>query len=350
MPVELGPNYFMQDNMENHEVKTPDRLPGGWQWRELIPYSKNEAVFNAGVIDVEGTRLMVVRKVDMNGVQRGKPDKGNVGIYQLTDDGAQEIDQLNIYHPEVSNWEDARVFVSDKGKIIVGLTAIRKDDDHPVVATVEGEVIDGKFSLKEGTLHVYFDKEGKNMAPTSLDEVLYRPDGSKHTLTKAKHGIDENGQAKLEEIKIIQFPERDWCKWSIGTQAQFLPGGILPIHGVNKFSLGVDPKTGEEVFAHTYSLGFTQLDKDDNVIKITDLPWLTRESFKNILPMGTELDDNKDVIYCCGYYVRGNVVRFIVNIGDLMTAEVSISLPEIQDMLDKSSPIALEEIPYKVAA
>jgi hypothetical protein len=128
-----------------------------------------------------------------------------------------------------------------------------------------------------------------------------------------------------------------------------LPGGILPIHGVNRFNLGVDAE-GKEVFGYTYSMGLTQLDKDLEVVKITDTPLFTRKSFKNILPMGTELDTNKDVIYCCGYSVKEDVVKFIVNIGDLMTVEVKKSLSELQEALDKSSPIASEEIPDEIAA
>ena len=114
--------------------------------------------------------------------------------------------------------------------------------------------------------------------------------------------------------------------------------------------MGIDSKTGEEVFGYTYSMGLAQLDIDLNVIKITDDPLFTRESFKNTLPMGTELDTNKDVIYCCGYSVEGNMVKFVINIGDLMTVEVSKSLFELRRALDKSSPIASELIPYKAAA
>ena len=55
--------------------------------------------------------------------------------------------------------------------------------------------------------------------------------------------------------------------------------------------------------------------------------------------MGTELDTSKDVIYFCGYSVEGDRVKFVTNIGDLMTVEVSKSLFELQKALDKSSPI-----------
>jgi hypothetical protein len=150
--------------------------------------------------------------------------------------------------------------------------------------------------------------------------------------------------------QIIQFPKKPWCEWQIGTQAQILPGGILPIHGVNRFNLGIDSKTDEEVFGYTYSMGLAQLDKDLEVIKVTDTPLFIRESFKNILPMGKELDTNKDVIYCCGYSVEGDMVKFIVNIGDFMTVEVSKSLSELQRTLDKSSPIVLGQMPDKAAA
>ena len=66
--------------------------------------------------------------------------------------------------------------------------------------------------------------------------------------------------------------------------------------------------------------------------------------------MGKELDTNKDVIYCCGYSVEGDMVKFAINIGDLMTVEVSKSLFELQRALDKSSPIDSGQMPDKVAA
>ena len=113
---------------------------------------------------------------------------------------------------------------------------------------------------------------------------------------------------------------------------------------VNRFSLGTEPETGEEVFGYSYSIGLARLNDDLNqVIQITDSPIFTRESFKNILPMGNELDSNKDVIYCCGYAVEGDNVKFVINIGDLMTVEVSKSISELQGMLDRASPIESRE-------
>ena len=291
-------------------------------------------------------------------VKPNTPDVGNVDIYRSTPEKVEKIGQLKLSHPDVRNWEDARAFRPDEtddqgiksNEVSIGLTAIRASDNQPVAATVRGKVINGNFSLEQESLVVYPDDEGKNVTPISLTEALFRREGSRYSLEVVKDGKDENGQKKLEVKKIIQFPTKPWCEWQIGTQAQILPGGILPIHGVNRFSLGMDPQTGEEVFGHTYSLGLAQLDKNLEVIKVTDTPLFTRESFKNILPMGKELDDNKDVIYCCGYSILGDRVKFIINIGDLMTVEVSKSLFELQRALDKSSPIYSERMPEKIAA
>jgi len=352
----------MQDRMENNEGISPEILPTE-KVRVLIPYDPEVAHYNAAVIRSRknpSDLLILLREVPRNTVKSGIPDKGNLLIYRSTPDKVEKIAQIDLSDPTVTNWEDARAFVSDETivddqgvesqEILLGLTAIRASDNKPVAATVRGKVIDGNFSIEQGSLLVYPNDVGKNVTPISLTESLFRREGSRHSLEVAEHGKDENGQNKLRVKKTIQFPQKPWCEWQIGTQAQILPGGILPIHGVNRLTLGIDSETRKRVDGYTYGMGLAQLDENLNVVKITDTPLFTRESFKNILPMGTELDTNKDVIYCCGYSVEGDMVNFVINIGDLMTVEVSKSLFELRRTLDKSSPIVFEEMPDKAAA
>jgi hypothetical protein len=351
----------MPDPMEHNEGISPEILPAG-EVRVLIPYDPEVAHYNAAVIKSiknPSRYLILVREVPLTVVRPGIPDKGNLLIYRSTAEKVEKIAQLDLSDPNVSNWEDARAFASNEvhvdsqgiesEKVLIGLTAIRASDNKPVAATVRGEVIDGNFSIEQESLLVYPDDEGKNVTPISLTKSLFRRNGSRHSFEVVEDGKDENGQNKLNLIKTIRFPTRSWCEWQIGTQAQMLPGGILPIHGVNRFNLGIDAE-GKEVFGYTYSMGLAQLDKDLEVIKVTDTPLFTRESFKNRLPMGTELDKHKAVIYCCGYSVEGDIVKFVINIGDLMTVEVKKSLFELRRMLDRSSPVELEQTPYKAAA
>ena len=363
MLVEQREITLMQDYMENNENNTPEILPTE-RVRVLIPYDPEIAHYNAAVIrsiKSPSDILILVREVSLSGVRAGVPDKGNLLVYRSTPDKVEKIAELALpSYSTVIGWEDARAYgpdetvVDDQGveseRVLIGLTAIRASDNKPVAATVRGEVIDGNFSIEQGSLLVYPDDVGKNVTPISLNQALFRREGSSHSLEVVEHSKDENGQNKLSVKKTIQFPTRPWCEWRIGTQAQILPGGILPIHGVNIFSLEMDSQTGKEVHGYTYSMGLAQLDEDLGVIKITDTPLFTRESFKNTLPMGKELDTNKDVIYCCGYSVEGDMVKFAINIGDLMTVEVSKSLFELQRALDKSSPIDSGQMPDKVAA
>lgn len=336
---------------------TPEALPNN-QVRVLIPYDPEVAHYNAAVIRSRknpSDLLILLREVPLATVKPGIPDKGNLLIYLSTPEKVEKIAQLDLSDPSISNWEDARAFMSsdtpvvdDQGveseEVVVGLTAIRASDNKPVAAIVRGKVLDGNFSIEQGSLTVYPNDEGKNMTPISLNQFLFRRDGDRHSLEVVEHGKDENGKGKLKVKKVIQFPKKSWCEWQIGTQAQILPGGILPIHGVNRSSLGIDPKTDKEAFHYTYSLGLAELDENLDVVKITDTPLFTRESFKNILPMGIELDPNKDVVYCCGYSVEGDIVKFIINIGDLMTVEVSKTMSELREALDRSSPISSEEL------
>jgi hypothetical protein len=348
--------------MENNEDNSPEILPAE-KIRVLIPYDPEIAHYNAAVIRSRknpSDLLILLREVPRASVKSGIPDKGNLLIYRSTPEKVEKIGQLDLSDPAVTGWEDTRAFKSDETvvddqgveseKVLIGLTAIRASDNKPVAATVRGNVTDGNFSIEQGSLLVYPDDVGKNMTPISLTEALFRREGSSHSLEVVEHSKDENGRNKLSVKKTIQFPQKPWCDWQIGTQAQILPGGILPIHGVNRFSLGIDSGTHNEVDGYTYSMGLAQLDKDLNVIKITDTPLFNRGSFKNILPMGGELDTNKDVIYCCGYSVEGEMVKFVINIGDLMTVEVSKSLFDLKRALDKSTPKVFEEMPDKAAA
>lgn len=320
--------------------------------RILIPYNPELAHYNAAVIRSRKNPsdiLILVREVPIGPVKVGIPDFGNLIIYRSTPEKVEQIAKLNLSDPNVCNWEDARAFQpeGDEEKVIIGLTAIRKSDNKPVAAMLEGNIVDGNFSIDLESLVVCLGDEGKNVTPISPTQFLFRREGSCDSLEVAECGKDENGRDKLMVIKTIKFPKKSWCEEKIGTQAQILPGMILPIHGVSYVNLGIDPETGEEVGHHAYSMGLAQLDENLNVIKITDTPLFTRESFKNILPMGTELDANKDVIYCCGYLIEGDMVNFIINIGDLMTVEVSKSMTELRERLEKSSPIISEEMPDK---
>lgn len=346
MSVEQRGTIGIPSRMENNKGAKPEILPRE-KVRVLIPHDEEVAHYNAAVVRSRknpSDLLIFTREVLRANVKSGTPDKGNILIVRSTPDKVEKIGRLDLSDPEINNWEDPRafksdeIFVDDQGieyeKVLIGLTAIRAKDNAPVAATVRGRIVDGNFSIEEGSLQVYANDLGKNVTPIFPMEFLFRREGSDRFLELAEHGTDEHGRNKLNVKKVIEFPKKPWCEWKIGTQAQMLPGGILPIHGVSiSKTCGGKERCG-------YSMGLAQLDGNLNVVKITDTPLFTRESFKNILPMGVELDPNKDVVYCCGYSAEGDTVKFIINIGDLMTVEVSKTLAELRMALDKSSPIA----------
>ena len=360
MSVELavprGIEFISQSRMINNKDTAPE-LPIG-SCRILIPHDPNVARYNAAVIGSNPNDILIlVREVPRATVKTGIPDKGSLILYRSTPDKVERTAQIDISDPNISNWEDARAFrseeIDDQGvkreNVLLGLTAIRAKDNKPVAATIKGNIVNGNFLIDQKSLTVYPDAEGKNLTPISPTELLFRPEGFTDSLEIVETTNNENGQNILKVVDTIIFPKRPWCEWQIGTQAQFLPGGILPIHGVNRFALDVNQETGEKTFGYTYSLGLAQI-IDGKVVKMTDMPIFTRESFKTILPMGEELDTNKDVIYCCGYSVDKDIVKFVINIGDLMTVEVPKSLAELQSALDNSSPITSALMPDELAA
>lgn len=314
------------------------------QVRVLIPHNPESAHYNAAVLGKTGELLIVAREVSLAKVRAGTPDMGNLVVYRSTPDSVVEIGKLDLpSNSEVANWEDPRAFTSDEGEdILMGLTAIRASDNKPVAATLKGRIIEGNFQIDTSSAAVCLNDEGKNTTPLSLNRVLFRRNGFPRDLELAEIVKDEEtGQGKLRILKTIQFPKKPWCEWQIGTQAQMLPDGILPVHGTNRISLGIDPETKQEVYGYTYSLGLAKLNKNMDLIKVSDEPLFTRDSFKYILPMGQEMDPNKDVIYCCGYSFDGKTVRFAINIGDLMTVEVARKFSDLQGMLDTSKPIEI---------
>lgn len=345
MPRERGGILIPYDQMETTESITPEVLCRD-KVRVLIPYNPELACYNAAVIgNTKDVVYIVAREVPLAAHRTGIPDKGDLVVYRSIPEGVKEIRRIDLsIKPEVINWEDPRAFTSGEN-VLIGLTAIMASGNKPVGATVRGKIIKDDFQIDTRSLTVCLNDEGKNTTPISLDKFLFRRNGFPHSLEVAKTIKDEEtGQDKIGVIKTIEFPKKPWCEWQIGTQAQMLPNRILPIHGTNRFSLGINPETGQAIYGYTYSLGLSQLDENMNVIKVSDTPFLTRESFKNILPMGKEMDPNKDVIYCCGYSFDGKTVKFAINIGDLMTVEVEKEFSKLQDMLRATKPIALEEL------
>lgn len=339
--------------MRNNKVIVPE-ISSPENVRELIRYDPEIARYNAAVIRSRinpDTLLILVREVPRAAVKIGTPDIGNLIIYRSTFETVERKDPIELDHFKVSNWEDPRAFTSSKiyvdahgnksERVSIGLTAVRSEDNQPIAATVRGKIVNGEFSIVQNSLSVYENDKGKNVTPISPSQFLFRREGDRHSLQVVKNGKDENGQNKLNVIKTIEFPKKPWCEWQIGTQAQMLPGRILPIHGINRVSLGIDTQTNKEAFRFDYSLGLALLSKNLDVIKVSENPLFTRESFKGILPMGEELCADKRVIYCCGYSVEGNTVKFVVNIGDLMLVEVPVEMSILGKMLDVPSPISV---------
>lgn len=350
--------------MENLESFTPEVLSPE-HVRVLIPHNPELAHYNAAVLRSKKSPnklLLMVREVPMESVRAGFPDKGRLIYFLSTPEEVRRMAQLDLDRDDLSHLEDPRAFCSEESftgeggveyqKVAIGLTAIDAINNRPVVATVRGRLMDDDFQLEPESFVVYKDDEGKNVTFVSLEQFFIRRNGELHTheLELVKNAQDGDGKNILKTIQTIQFPKKWWCEWGMGTQAQMLEDGILPIHGVNRTSLGFNPDTGEEVFEHTYSLGLAQLDADKKVIRVSERPLFTRKSFEKILSMDKEMDPTKHVVYCCGYSVDDDIVRFVVNIGDLMTVEVAKKMSELRALLaEDPAPIILEKVPAGVS-
>ncbi len=304
--------------------------------RILIPYDPDLAHYNAAVIPVPGdpsASLMLAREVSIKDLQSGKPDKGNLVLYRYTPQEVEKVNEITISDPRISNWEDPRAFTDENGEVLIGLTATRAENNEPTAAFIRGRVTNNNFEIDYGSLTLCLGDIGKNATPISSNWAFFRRNGEglRHSLEVVEIDRDGEGELNLADrlVKTIKFPRKSWCEWQIGTTAQFLPDGILPIHGVSRTADG----------RFVYSLGLTQFDEEFNPNKIADEPLFTRESFSNILPMGRELDSGKEVVYSCGYSFDGRDVGFAINIGDLMTLNANKKLSELQEILKNTGPI-----------
>lgn len=279
----------------------------------VIRADNGEAYYNGGIAQLPGATLVIARAVKIREVEWGTPDYNTTRLWEVDSSGKTVTYSKSLVFPStdgVLNWEDARCLVKGNGRIVIGMTAVTNAEFpyNPHPALMIGKVDrEGRFRIVEGPN--VFPVVGKNFTPLNdRDEFLFRQEEDSHLLRKV---VIRDG--KLEQIGVLDFGchKRDWMKRHVGTTGYEIDFGhedlrILPIHGVSMQNGRFD-----------YSLGISIIDRGGRIKHVGHEPLVRRPDFQDVVPVGIELHNVRNVVYSTGYKREGDVVTFNINVGDL---------------------------------
>ncbi len=280
------------------------------------------AIFNTAYFN----GIYISRAVHIPSLQEGIPDLDV--LVAVKEESGGEFERLTdldlpvgVEEGDVFNWEDPRVWVPagrDKARALLGLTAVRKEQDKfvPHPAMVEISVESGDLRVDTVTV---FDEVGKNTVPIDSDKFIYRPESKSHSFHLLVKSTAAHRLALIREIDFSAYSQVDWMRKKVGTVARPIDIGgnlrLLPIHGVRD-GMGIDGEFKENI----YSVGFAVIDGDWNIQAVSAEPSWRREDFLINLPLGQGLNgDRKEVVYLDDWIGEGGAYEFPLNVGDRIT-------------------------------
>ena len=326
-------------------------------FRQLLPISDEYAHINLIQIPLGGGEtLMVGRRIPRARVVTGTPDFNKVVLFKKSSDGVRFLNYLKIPDPDgqqVDNWEDARWDYADRGRFRIAWTALtpaqdpkRKGefDPHPALTFAHLDPLNETDPLAIDEVHVFSNYIGKNFVPISvakpedINRYLFRldEDNSAFYLMEFKEG-------ELKIVKRIEMPSTEYSKKRPGINFRdiLLANGnrLLIDHGVNDEYIQVlDPKSpflySYEVFSR-YGIGATILTRDWDVLKRTQKPLRTRESYADQISLDQELSSLKSAIYSVDRRVFPEGVDLDISVGDLVPCQDIITTEELSKALDE---------------
>ncbi|HLE48639.1 MAG TPA: hypothetical protein VI819_01245 [Patescibacteria group bacterium] len=270
---------------------------------------------------------------------RGEPDTGVLKLFEL-DISGNIVHKRLIWKPVYDgvNLEDPRVIELPNENLLIGVTALLRDKKGRPIPFPAIIKIDSHSSWNEELppyLIINTFGPGKNTTP--IDDVTYffRPEGLKYHHKILAFSLHHQLPRKLDDIV---FPKNlYWAKWRIGTtmppiwinenEALFIIHGITiqKIHGIRKF---------------VYSIGRAKLTRKGNKfkVKVAEEPIITPDNFikENGKPLVSELHSNRRVVYSCGGIIKRDnkdSLSLFVNVGDMTTFEVVLSINELKEGL-----------------
>jgi predicted GH43/DUF377 family glycosyl hydrolase len=277
-----------------------------------------------------GHIFLMPREVKRAGEQ-GEPDKGTLVILEL-DNAGNIVHEMVVWEPADDNLhlEDPRALVLNDGKVIVGLTAVIKEDGEyvPYPAIIELDAARWKKTLPKPRIFREIGS-GKNLTPINANTFFFRKEGSDNS--HKLYVLNWDGQ-NLSPAGEMQFSiDIPWAKWRIGTTMPPIwvneNEALMLIHGI-KIENG----------KYVYSLGRSRLKKQNNQyhIEVDHNPILTPDNFvtDGKATIGELHPELRRVVYSCGGIVKRkddqDILSLFTNVGDKQTVEVPFHLSHLK--------------------
>ena len=270
----------------------------------------------------------------------GAPDTGVLMLYEF-DQQSHVLNQRLIWKPVFDgiSLEDPRALYLPAGELVIGLTAVLRDQRGSPIPFPAIIKIDPRNYWQPELppfLIISTFGPGKNITPLDEYNFLFRPgtDEYRHKLLVfALHGQIP------EKLGDFDFPtDLPWAQLRMGTAIPPIwvndHEALLIIHGITIKKVG-------EFDLYIYSIGRAKLTRDFNrfTVTVAPEPIITPDDFtaEDGSPLVPELHpDLRRVVYACGGIIKQNqkdTLTIYVNVGDRTTFEVDLSLAELKQGL-----------------
>lgn len=288
--------------------------------------------FNAAAWrDAETGNIFLMPREVKHAGKEGEPDKGMLVLLEIDQNG-EIIHEMTVWKPENDDMhlEDPRALVLENGKVIVGLTAVLKEEGEyvPYPAIINLDTTRWKQTLPRPIVFKNIG-QGKNLTPINANTFFFRKEGegNSHKL----YVLNWDGK-NLTQAGEVQFSmEIPWAQWRIGTTMPPIwvneDEALMVIHGIKI----IDGK-------YVYSLGRSKLKKNETGyhIEVDNNPILTPDHFvQDGKEMVGELHPElRRVVYSCGGILKTQdnqeMLSIFANVGDKQTVEVPFHLSHLK--------------------
>lgn len=306
------------------------------QIRNIFPHNAvaryNLAVWQSST---EESLSFIGREVNKPGGE-GEPDTGVLKLFKVSIDGLTLKEKV-FWKPVYDgiNLEDPRV-IEIQGSLVIGLTAVLRNKEGKPLPFPSIVKIDSVNLWKhEMPPFLIIDSfgPGKNLTPVDAHTYFFRPESEEYNHKLLVFSLHSQVPEKMGDI---EFPtDIPWAEWRIGTTMPPLwvtpTEAIFIIHGISLRKVN-----GKDIYV--YSIGRAKLTHEHANYRVTVAPdpILTPDMFidKHGNPLVKELHPEiRRVVYSCGGLIKRNTqdrLSLFVNVGDMATFEVEMSLAELK--------------------
>ncbi len=341
----------MDEEFKEIPVKTETR-PEILEIREIEGLENH---FNAAVWWRSSGEIALLARFLNKAAEWGEADKGRLVLdyipTELIELGLMNdkvIEEEQVWDPEGKQilLEDPRALVLRDGRILIGLTAVRKNELGEVIpeaALMYLKSRDQVGQIQETDYQIIKNLgPGKNFTPVDSETFLYRKEGDENNHKIHVIGWNEATRQAIEK-GVIEMPnDLDWASYRTGTTMPPIwlneKEALMIFHGIKKVE--VVQANGEKKYRYDYALGKAILRKDENgrlyvnPEEVGREPILTRDDIRvNGKHIEGELHPERRVVYCCGGVLEKrkgrDVLDLFVNVGDIKTMKVRFGLEEL---------------------